>query len=187
MTTTFVGQAIHSAVRKEANKFVWLGVALTIVGVAAVVYPAVSTMVATAFVAWLLIFSGAASLFGAFSIRGVGPFFGAFLLGALSVAAGVFILARPIGGELAITISLGVLFMLQGAVETSMAFELRPASGWVWMLLSALASIFLAIVILAGWPGTSLIALGTVIGVNFISSGVANLMLGLGARKATNS
>ena len=42
-----------------------------------------------------------------------------------------------------------------------------------WMLGSAVASIILAIVIIAGWPGSSLITLGVLMGVNFITSGVA--------------
>jgi uncharacterized membrane protein HdeD (DUF308 family) len=153
-------------------------VALLVIGVAALVFPAVSTLAATFFVGWVLVLTGAVTLFGAFSIRGAGPFFGALLLGLLSVAAGVFIFARPQIGELAITLSLGALFMLQGALELVLAFELRTAKGWQWMLISAVASIFLAVVILAGWPGTSMIALGIVLGVNFISSGLAYLILG---------
>jgi uncharacterized membrane protein HdeD (DUF308 family) len=181
--TGFVERAFHTVVRKEATQLIWLGVALLIIGIVALVFPALSTMVATAFVAWVLVFSGAATLFGAFSMRGAGPFFGAILFGALSVAAGVFMLARPVGGELAITLSLGMLFMLQGATEAVFAFELRPASGWVWMLISALGSVLLSLVILAGWPGVSLVALGIVLGVNFISSGSAYLMLGLAAKR----
>jgi uncharacterized membrane protein HdeD (DUF308 family) len=38
-------------------------------------------------------------------------------------------------------------------------------------------------VILAGWPGVSLIALGAIIGVNFLSSGVAFLMLATAAKR----
>ena len=54
----------------------------------------------------------------------------------------------------AITITLGALFMIQGAAELVLAFELRPARGWVWVLLSALASIVLSLVIVSGLPGS---------------------------------
>jgi uncharacterized membrane protein HdeD (DUF308 family) len=73
--------------------------------------------------------------------------------------------------------------MIQGAFEAALAFEVRPAPGWSWMLVSALASVILSLVIIAGWPGVSLIALGAVIGVNFLSSGLAFLMVGSAARK----
>ena len=49
------------------------------------------------------------------------------------------------------------------------------------MLLSAVASILLPLVIISGWPATSLIALGLIIGVNFISSGLAYISLGAAA------
>jgi uncharacterized membrane protein HdeD (DUF308 family) len=183
MSASFVDTVFRSQVRKQANHVMWLGGALLLIGIVSLIFPMISSLVATFFVGWVLIFSGAATLYGAFSIRGVGPFFGALLLGLLSVAAGVFILARPISGELAITLCLGALFMVQGAYEAVLAFEVRPNQGWSWMLVSALASVVLSLVILAGWPGVSLIALGAIIGVNFLSSGLAFLMVGSAAKK----
>ena len=183
MTASIVESVFHQQVRKESASLVWLGVAFLAIGVAALVFPMVSTLAATIFVGWMLIVSGLLSVFGAFSIRGAAPFFGALLFGLLSLAAGVFMLARPIGGELAITLALGVLFMVQGAFELFLAFELRPARAWSWMLVSALASILLSVLIIAGWPGSSLVTLGILIGVNFVSSGLGYVMIGNGAKR----
>jgi uncharacterized membrane protein HdeD (DUF308 family) len=170
--------AFHQQVREAGARLVWIGVALVVLGVAALVFPAVSTLVATMFVGWLLLLSGLVTVFGSFSIRGTGPFFGALLLGLLSVAAGLFMLVRPLAGELAITLTLGFLFMLQGAYETFLAFEVRPGRAWGWMLVSALASIVLALVIIIGLPGVSLFALGVVLGVNLITSGLGYAFVG---------
>lgn len=178
MTTSSFEGPLGGFLRKESSRLMWFGGALLAIGAAAVIFPVVSTLVATVFVGWLLIISGLTTLFAAFSIRGAGPFFGALLTSLLSLAAGVFILMRPGVGALGLTICLGALFMIQGAFEMMLAFELRPAKGWGWMLMSALASIFLSLVIVGGWPGTSLTALGIVIGVNFISTGVAYLTVG---------
>jgi uncharacterized membrane protein HdeD (DUF308 family) len=49
---------------------------------------------------------------------------------------------------------------------------MRPHRGWVWMLLSGLASVVLALVIAVGLPGISLIALGILLGINFLSTGL---------------
>lgn len=185
MTASITEGAFQTKVRKGGRRMVWLGAALLVIGVVALVYPEVATIAATLFVGWTLIFSGAAMLFGSFSMKGAGPFFGSLLLGLLSVGAGVFILFRPLTGAAAITITLGALFMIQGAAELALAFELRPARGWVWVLLSALASIVLSLVIITGWPGSSVIALGILLGVNFLTSGLAYVLLGMGARKAT--
>jgi uncharacterized membrane protein HdeD (DUF308 family) len=176
----------QSHVRKESGRFMWVGVALIVLGVAALVFPMVSTLVATVFVGWMLIFGGVVTLFGAFAMRGAGPFFAALLYGLLSLGAGAYILARPVGGEVAITLGLGAIFMVQGAYEALLAFELRPASSWGWVLMSAVASIVLSLAILVGWPGTSLFAVGVIIGVNFISSGLALLGVGIAGRRAVS-
>ena len=183
MTTTAFGRSLGTEVGKEATQMMWWGAALLLVGIAAVAFPFYSTFVATLFVGWTFVISGVVMLFGAFTIRGAGPFFGALLLALLSIAAGVFLLARPGSGELAVTLTLGALFMVQGAFEVALAFALRPQRGWGWMLASAAASVVLAVAILAGWPGSSLYALGVVLGVNFISSGLACLMIGAAAKQ----
>jgi uncharacterized membrane protein HdeD (DUF308 family) len=189
VTTSYIDPTFRAQVSKEAGRFIGLGAAFLIIGAAAVVFPAVSTLAATYFVGGALVLFGVVTLSGAFALRGVGvlraagPFCGALFLGLLSVAAGAFIFARPHIGELAITLSLGALFIVQGAFELALTFALRGGSGRRWMLLSAAASFLLAIVILAGWPGTSVVALGTIMGVNFVSSGLAYLMVGAAVKR----
>ena len=101
-----------------------------------------------------------------------GPFFGALLIGLLTLIAGLFLVFNPISGALSLTILLGVLFLIQGAFELALAFEMRPAANWIWMLLSGLASVILAIVIALGLPGISVVALGILLGINFLSTGL---------------
>jgi uncharacterized membrane protein HdeD (DUF308 family) len=178
MPAAFPENGFHERVRRTVGRLTWLGAALVALGVASLVFPVMSTLIATVFVGWLLVLSGLLVVLGAFQIRGTGPFFGAFLFGLLSLAGGAFMLARPAVGELAITLTLGFLFMLQGASEAFLAFEIRPARAWGWMLVSAICSIVLSIVIILGLPGASMVALGIIIGVNFITSGVAYVYVG---------
>ena len=183
MTITTDGTLLQQ-VRGTAGKIIWLGVALIFVGVAALVWPVVSTLAATILVGWILCISGAIGVFGAFSIRGAGPFFGALLFSLLSLGVGIYMLARPAAGELAVTLTLGVLFIFQGAFEGVMAYDLRRTGTWGWMLVSALASIFLAFVLITGLPGVSSIALGVILGVNFITSGLGYVFMGNEAKAA---
>jgi uncharacterized membrane protein HdeD (DUF308 family) len=170
-------------VRASAGRLVWLGVAFALIGIVALVYPMVSTLAVALFVGWLLVIAGVVAVYTAFAINAARPSFGLLLFGLLCIGAGAYMLARPVAGEVVITLILGMLFMLQGASEMAFAFELRPASGWTWILLSALASIVLSLAILVGWPATSLITLGILIGINFLSSGVTYLALGLAAKR----
>jgi uncharacterized membrane protein HdeD (DUF308 family) len=182
--TSFSESSFFRRVRGEAGRMTWLGVALLVLGICALVFPVFASFVATFFVGWVLVIAGVASVFGAFSIRGTGPFFGALLFGLLSLAGGVFLLFRPGVGMLLLTLTVGVLFIVQGAAETFLAFEARPSKGWGWMLASAAASVILAILIIAGWPGSSLVTLGLLMGVNFITSGLAHLAVAHSVRTA---
>jgi uncharacterized membrane protein HdeD (DUF308 family) len=89
----------------------------------------------------------------------------------LSLAAGLYLLFHPVVGETALTLVVGMIFMFQGAFEIVFAFETRPLKGWVGMLFSGIASIVLSVLIMAGWPAISGVAVGILLGVDFISTG----------------
>ena len=67
---------------------------------------------------------------------------------------------NPVSGALALTILVAVIFMIEGAFEVGLAFDLRPEPGWGWTLFSAVISILAGVLIAAGLPGTSLFVLG---------------------------
>ncbi len=172
----------HGKLRESSTSLFWLGLALAALGFAAIVYPLVSTLVAALLVGWTLLISGGLTFAGSFSIHGTGPFFGALLFSLISLAAGVFLLFNPLAGAVGLTLVVGVIFMIQGAFELFFAFEMRPHPGWVGMLLSGLASVFLAVLIAAGWPAISSIALGILLGVNFLSTGVGYMLVSRATR-----
>ncbi len=175
--TSFVDSPFHERLRQSSRILFWLGIATVVLGAAAILFPVVSTLVATLFVGWVLLLAGLIALAGSFSIHGTGPFFGALLLSLLSLAAGVFLLFNPLAGAVVLTLFVGILFVFQGAFEIFFAFEMRPHASWVSMLLSGVASVVLSILIAAGWPAISAVALGILLGVNFLSSGFAYLSM----------
>jgi len=168
---SFVDSLFHGRLRAASRRLFWIGLAMVVLGIGAFVFPFISTMVVTLLVGWVLLISGVITLVHSFSIHGTGPFFGALLVGLLSIAAGVFLIFNPLGGAVALTITVGVIFMFQGAFEIVLAFETRPLKGWGGVLFSGIASIVLAVLIMAGWPRISAVALGILFGVNFVSTG----------------
>ena len=174
MTTLLITETVfHGRLKTAARGLFWLGLVLAALGVAAIAFPVAATLVATLYVGWMLLLAGIIGFIGSFSINGTGPFFGQLLVALLSVAVGVFLVFNPLAGEIALTLVVGALFMVQGAFEIFFAFEIRPLRGWGGMLLSGIASAAVAILIASAWPGASVIFLGILLGVNFISTGVA--------------
>jgi uncharacterized membrane protein HdeD (DUF308 family) len=52
------------------------------------------------------------------------------------------------------------------------------------MLLSGVADLILAVLIIAGWPGSAGWALGIIVGMNLITSGLALVMAAIASRRA---
>jgi len=167
----------HARLRASSQRLFWLGLVMVVLGIAAIVFPIIFTLVAALLVGWVFLISGVGTFVGSFSIHGTGPFFGALLLSLLSMAAGLFMLFNPLAGAAALTLVVGVIFVFQGAFELFFAFEMRPHSGWAGMLISGIASIVMAFLIAAGWPGISVIVLGILLGVNFLSTGLGYIFV----------
>jgi uncharacterized membrane protein HdeD (DUF308 family) len=161
----------HGRLREASNRLFWFGIMLMVLGVAAFLFPILTTLAATALTGGVLLVSGLLLLFGALSIRGTGPFFGALLFSIFSLASGCFLLFQPLAGAAMLTLLLGIMFMLQGASELVFGLEMRPLRRWTGMLISGIASLAVALVILLSWPAISIIAVGVLLGVNFIATG----------------
>ncbi len=169
--------SFESTIKENKSLLLWTGIAFAMVGALAILFPVVSSVTANFMVGWLFIISGVVMVANAFTIQGTGPFFGALLLGLITLIAGIYLLANPAAGLVVLTLTIAVVFIFEGAYQTVAAFELRPAKGWGWMLVSAIISILVGLLIVSRLPGSSLIVLGLLIGVNFLSSGLSMIML----------
>ncbi|KAA9008017.1 HdeD family acid-resistance protein [Histidinibacterium aquaticum] len=164
-------------VREHRGRFRWLGIALIVAGIAAILFPFVASIAAKVMVGWLLLITGGVTLWHAFQSRSWREALLSGLVGLLNLAAGGYLAFFPLTGLVALTLLLGLLFGLQGGVEVAMAWRHRPGQNWGWMMASGIAAIALALLLLLGLPGTALWALGLFLGINFISSGAAFLAL----------
>jgi uncharacterized membrane protein HdeD (DUF308 family) len=154
------------------------GVATIIFGILALVAPQIAGLSITVIVAVMLVAAGIARLLFAFRaesfVRGVLV----FLFGGLSIVAGGFMFAQPVLGLSAITVMLGVFFGVDGVVEIVAAFKARGKGGWGWALLSGLASVGLAVLIVATWPQSTAWAAGTLVGVRLLFAGWSMVFAG---------
>lgn len=165
------------ALRKNRKLIFWYGLGLTIIGILALFFPMVSTLAAELFIGLSFLFAGLVGFIGSFSVKGTGPFFGALLWSLLQVAAGIFLVVNPLAGAVALTLFIAVLFMFQGAYELALAFTMGKGTPRGWVILSAIISILAGVLIASGMPGLSVVVLGVLVGVNFLSSGLALMML----------
>ena len=72
-------------------------------------------------------------------------------------------------------------------VSTNHFFQLRVLPGSGWILCDAILTLMLGGLIAYPWPGSSLWAIGTLVGVNLIISGFTRLMYSVAARSLISS
>ncbi len=169
-------QDLIERLTEKKDDIFWTGAAFAVVGILALLFPFFTTMTVAFMIGWVLIFAGAVTIYGAFSVEGTGPFFGQMLLGLLTLALGVYLMMHPAVSIVALTIMLAVIFMFDGAAQLVLAFDVRPRDGWIWVLLSGLVSIGVGLLIAAELPGSSRVALGILVGIKFLATGIAYIV-----------
>jgi len=157
-----------------------------LLGVAAVIWPQISTLAVDLYVGWIFLISGAAGVFMMFFAPNVSAFLWTLLTAALSLFAGVVLVWHPVEGAVSLTLLLVALFIAEGVFQIAAALSYRTTfpDSWGWMLSSGIADIILALLLIAGWPSSASWALGLIVGVNLITSGVATIVVASAVRRA---
>lgn len=172
-----VSTALIERLKVNQKMLFWTSILSIFVGVMCVLFPVMTTWTLATMVGFLMIFTGIASFIGAFSISSTGHFFGAVSIALLKTISGIIIVSQPMVGALVMTIMLSALFIVDGATEMALAFEIRPQSGWGWLAISSLVSIAAGVVIATSLAVSSLWLVGFIFGVNALSTGFAFMMI----------
>jgi len=156
---------------------VW-GILMLICGVLAIALPLASAVGIAIIIGWLILISAVWHLIAAFRTGHIGGFFWQLLLAIVYGVAGVVILFYPLAGVASLTLILATFLFIEAILEGALYFNLRGRVRAGWILFDAIITLILAVLIWAQWPSSSAWALGTLLGVSLIFSGLARLMLG---------
>jgi uncharacterized membrane protein HdeD (DUF308 family) len=179
---------LQSAVRTSLHEhwvlFLVEGILLLILGLIAIVLPPIATLATALVLGWLFLISGTVGLITTFMMRQAPGFWWSLLSAILGIAAGIALLGWPVSGAVSLTLVLIVFFAVEGIASIMFALEhKRELSGrWGWMLVSGIIDLILAMIILAGLPGTAVWALGLLVGINLVFGGSALIAMALEAR-----
>ena len=176
-------ETVETAVAENRTWFIVLGICLIILGIVAIAFPFMTTIAAKVLLGWLFLIGGFVQIVHSFATQKWSAFFLNLLIGLLYIVAGGWLAFYPLTGILTLTIMLAALFMVQGVMEMIMGFQLRPQTGWGWLIFSGLLALIVGIMIFAGLPGSAVWVLGLMVGINMITSGWAYLFLAMAADK----
>ena len=175
-------EAILGDVKRASGWSIALGVLIVLLGILAMMAPLASGVVVVSILAWTAMIGGIAQIVYAFQTHSGGRTVLEVVLGAVYLAAGIYLMSNPIAGLLSLTLLLGCLLLGYGVVAVVLAFQMRPLQGWGWVLFDALVTVVLGLMIIAHWPSNSVWIAGTLFGLSIFFSGITRLMVSWGVR-----
>lgn len=170
-------QNLTNEIKNRSVFSIVMGFVTVALGVFLILYPLTTATITTVLLGWALIFVGIAQFVFALHSQTVGKFFLKAFLSALYVICGLALAFFPIAGVVALTALLGILLLIHAGVATATAFQMRPVEGWGWFLFDAASSLLMGILIFAKWPSAPVWAIGTLVGVSVLTSGISRIMI----------
>lgn len=176
-------QASLPAIRKITGWYKATAVLFILLGVFAVVEPAAAGLGVTVLVGWLLIFGGLAHLIGASAGDTAKEIIFQIVVGIAYLIAGRYSLTHPHLAIGTLTLLLGAVILIGGLVEIISHFRFRNQGASGWILLNGIVNLLLGGMILFHWPSSSAWAIGILVGLTLLMTGMTRVMFALTARK----
>ena len=177
--------SLREAIGRHWRLLVAQGAIITLLGILALIAPAVATLTIELFIGWLYIIAGIAGLIAVLSAHDIPAFMWSLVSSALAVVIGVLLVWHPAAGAVSLTIVLTAFFLSEGIFQTAASLAYRKVLGasWGFMLFSGLVDLALAAIIIFGLPMSAGWTLGIIVGVNLLSTGYAILVTAFAGRR----
>lgn len=171
----------HTA-KKATGWVIFTSILFIALGIFAIVEPFAAGMVVTIFVAWLLIFGGIFHVVEAFTASGPKQLIWRLLIGIVYLIGGIYFRQRPFLAIGTLTLVLASIILVEGVLELITFFKHHGQGAGV-LLLNAIVTLMLGGLILFRWPSSSIWAIGILVGVDLLVTGIARLVASFAARK----
>jgi uncharacterized membrane protein HdeD (DUF308 family) len=185
MATANPTQGVHAAsslIKKASGWLIAIGVLFVVLGLSAIAEPLIAGLAIAFLVGWLLIIGGAMHFVAAFGGGGIWRVIVQILIGIVYVLGGVYFLTHPLLGLGTLTLLLAGIVLAEAVFEIVLYFRHRATHGSGWLLFNALITLLVGGLIWFHWPSSSVWAIGTLVGVNLLMTGISRLMVGMAAR-----
>jgi uncharacterized membrane protein HdeD (DUF308 family) len=174
-------------VKKATGWFIAIGVLFIVLGIFAIAEPFAAGLGVTLLVGWLLVIGAVAHFIAAFKGGGAKHVVLQLLVGIVYLIGGLYFLTHTIMGVSTLTLLLSGVILAEGVLEILAYFRLRNMHAAPWLLINGVVTLLLGGLIWFHWPSSSVWAIGTLVGVNLLMTGISRLMLGLAARKLASA
>jgi uncharacterized membrane protein HdeD (DUF308 family) len=179
--------AIFGELEKNWGWLLLFGVVSILLGTLGLGMTFTLTEVSVVFFGVLLVVGGVFQLLDAIKCRGWKSIAWHVLIALLYVGAGLLMVLHTELAALSLTLVIAYALIAIGVLRAIMAFQVRPAKGWWWPLVSGVVSVVLGVLILLEWPESGLFFIGLFIAIELIFNGWAYVFVALAARAAAKT
>jgi uncharacterized membrane protein HdeD (DUF308 family) len=169
--------------KKITGWYIAAAVFLILLGIFGIVEPGLAGLGVTLLVGWILIGGAVMHFMAAFKGGGAKQVIFQIFIGLVYLIGGVYFLTHTIMGTATLTLLLSGVILAEGVIEILSYFRMRGEGASFWILINGIITLLLGCLIFFHWPSSSVWAIGTLVGINLLMTGISRLMFGLAARK----
>jgi len=173
---------LKEAAKSGGNLMTVFGVIAIILGMLAMLTTGLTGMSVIIMLGVLVLLGGIVRIIWAFQAGSFGKGLLMFAIGGLTLLCGIALLANPLFASGVLTILLAAYFIIDGIFEIVAGIQLRPGSGWGWMLFGGIVSILLGLMIWGQFPLSGVWAIGILLGIKLFFVGLIMIMGGSAVR-----
>lgn len=184
----FREQYLSAFAKNWAWFFAW-GLGLIILGLFAIYYSYIATLITVISLGIVIFLGGLIVLFDTF-VFWWGKWAGFFLhliIALLYLFVGYTLFSGPLAGSVSLTLLLGIFYIVVGLFRIFYSATVRLPRRWGWGLFNGIVALLLGVLILEHWPQSSLFIIGLFVGIDLIVEGWTYVMAALGARAIAKS
>jgi uncharacterized membrane protein HdeD (DUF308 family) len=167
---------------RSTGWYIFAAALFILLGLFAIIEPTTAVVGIARLLGWLLLFGGLAhvivTLRGGSAKRALLPILSAIAF----VLGGVYILTHPQLAVRTLAALLALVIFAAGVFDIINYFRLRPEHPSGWMLLNGIVALLLGALLWVQWPSSAPWAIGTLVGVNLLMTGITRLVFGLAGR-----
>jgi uncharacterized membrane protein HdeD (DUF308 family) len=174
--------SVLGAVAKVPGALIGLGILFIVLGMIGIAGQTLFSFVSVNVLGLFLFAGGLLQGAHAFKSQGWKSVGIQLILAVLYIVAAIYTWAFPIPALEAITLWLAAIFFVTGGLRLISAFQHRHFREWFWLVLSSAISILMGVLIMNGYPESSLWLPGLLIAIELLLQGWSMLFMGLAAR-----
>lgn len=163
--------------RPAIEHLYWLGIMLIALGVAAVLAPVVAGSALVIVIGFILLIAGIVPIVRELKAEASKEKTVGLILGIITAFTGIAVIGHPLFGLAFLTVLLIGYFVAEGISKIVISFRYKTATGWKWLMVSGVLSLTLGLLIWKQWPVSGMRAVGVLVGVNLLGTGLALVTL----------